>query len=241
MQRYLYKDLYYLEEIHWWHKAKRDLVSYFLKKYLLNKNNKILDVGCGTGKNLEAFLKFGKVWGLDNSTEAISFCKKRGFKDVNLGDIEKIPYKKDFFDAVTALDVLEHVNDSIALKEINRILNKDGILIITVPAFEWLWSKWDEVLYHKRRYTKKSLIEVLKNNGFKIVNISYVYSFLVLPVLIIRGIKNLFYKDYYPSDFQLSNKILNRILSTLANIERVFIINYNIPFGTSLVVVAKKD
>ena len=245
MKKYLYKDLYKLEDLHWWHKAKRKLVSFFLEKYLLDKNKervtaKILDVGCGTGKNLEVFSKFGKVWGLDNSHEAIAFCKKRGFMNVNLGSIEKMPYKKEFFDAVTALDVLEHVDDSRALKEIKRILNKDGFLVITVPAFEWLWSRWDEVLYHKRRYTEKSLTRVLKNNGFKIINISYTYSFLVLPALIIRGIKKLLYKDYYPSDFQLSNKILNSLLSTLANVERIFIINSKIPFGTSLVVVAKR-
>ncbi len=245
MKKYLYKDLYKLEDLHWWHKAKRKLVSFFLEKYLLDKNKervtaKILDVGCGTGKNLEVFSKFGKVWGLDNSHEAIAFCKKRGFMNVNLGSIEKMPYKKEFFDAVTALDVLEHVDDSRALKEIKRILNKDGFLVITVPAFEWLWSRWDEVLYHKRRYTEKSLTRVLKNTGFKIINISYTYSFLVLPALIIRGIKKLLYKDYYPSDFQLSNKILNSLLSTLANVERIFIINSKIPFGTSLVVVAKR-
>lgn len=240
MQKYLYKDLYKLEEIHWWHKSKRELVSLFLEKNVLNKNSKILDVGCGTGKNLEVFSRFGKVWGLDNSSEAIVFCEKRGFKNVNLGSIEKMPYAKGFFDVVTALDVLEHVDDSQALKEINRILNKEGILVATVPAFEWLWSRWDEVLYHKRRYTEKSLTKVLISNGFKIISMSYAYSFLVLPAVVIRGIKKLLYKDYYPSDFQLSNKVLNSIINILANIERIFIINSKIPFGTSLLVVAKK-
>lgn len=240
MQKYLYQDLYNLEDTHWWHKAKRELVSSFLKKNLLNKNKKILDVGCGTGKNLEAFSKFGEVWGLDNSSEAIAFCKKRGFKKVNLGNIEKMPYKKDSFDAAVALDVLEHVDDTRALREINRILSEDGILIVTVPAFEWLWSRWDEVLYHKRRYTEKTLSKTLRTNGFKVIRISYSYSFLVLPALIVRNIKKIFYKDYYPSDFKLSNSLINNILITLANIERIFIINFKVPLGTSLVAVAKK-
>ena len=241
MQKYLYKDLYELEDIHWWHKAKRELVTSFLKKYLLDKNEKILDVGCGTGKNLEEFSKYGKVWGLDNSPEAIAFCKKRGFKNLNLGNIEKMPYKKEFFDVVSALDVLEHVDDLRALKEIRRILKKEGILIITVPAFDWLWSKWDEVLFHKRRYTEKSLSMALKKSGFRIINISYVYFFLVLPALIIRAIKKILYKDYYPSDFELSNKILNHILLTLARIERILMINFKIPFGTSIIAVLKKQ
>lgn len=240
MQKYLYSDLYKLEEVHWWHRAKRELVGFFLKKYLPNQNNKILDVGCGTGKNLEAFSKFGQVWGIDNSLDAIAFCKKRGFKNVTLGNIEKKPYGRGSFDAVTALDVLEHVDDSKALKEINRILNQEGVLIVTVPAFEWLWSKWDEVLHHKRRYTEKTLKRILKNNGFKIIRISYAYSFLTLPALVVRNIKKIFYKDYYPSDFQLNGKMINNIFNTLASIERIFIINFKIPFGTSLVAVTKK-
>ena len=241
MQKYLYQDLYELEDIHWWHKAKRKLVSLLLEKYLNGKPSKILDIGCGTGKNLEVFSKFGQVFGIDNSTDAIAFCKKRGLKGVTLGSIEKIPYKNSSFEIITALDVLEHVDDSKALREISRILKKEGVLIITVPAFQWLWSKWDEVLYHKRRYTEKTLSKILKNNGFKIVKTSYIYSFLVLPSLIIRGIKKIFYKDYYPSDFKLSNKIINDFLITLANIERIFIINFKIPFGTSVVAVAKKN
>ena len=241
MKKYLYNDLYNLEEVHWWHKAKRKLVISFFKKYLSKKNSRILDVGCGTGKNLAAFSRFGNVSGIDNSSDAIAFCKKRGFVKVKKGSIEKIPYRNSSFDVVTALDVLEHVDDVKALEEINAVLNKDGILVITVPAFRWLWSKWDEVLYHKRRYTEKSISKILKDSGFQIITISYVYSFLVLPTLIIRGIKKTLYKNYYPSDFQLSNKILNKILSIAANIERIVILNYKIPFGTSLVVIARKD
>lgn len=240
MQKYLYQDLYDLEDIHWWHKAKRNLVSFFLNQNLRNKDSKILDVGCGTGKNLEAFSKFGNVWGIDNSPEAIAFCKKRGFKNVTLGNIEKMPFKKSTFEFVTALDVLEHVDDSKSLKETYRVLKKSGILIATVPASPKLWSRWDEVLHHKRRYTQKTLKSVLQKNGFKIVKISYIYSFLFLPALIIRTVKKIIYKDCYPSDFELSNKILNDLLGNIANLEKFFIINARVPFGTSLIVIAEK-
>ena len=241
MQKYLYKDLYKLEDIHWWHKAKRRLVSYFLKNNIQNRTSKILDVGCGTGKNLEVFSQYGKVFGIDNSSEAIAFCKKRGHKNIRLGNIEKLPYKKNTFSAITALDVLEHVDDNKALLEIDRVLRPDGLLIATVPAFNFLWSKWDEVLYHKRRYTKDSLTKTLKKNNFKIVKISYIYSFLLIPALLIRSLKNIFYKDYYPSDFILSNKVLNSVCGLIADFEKIFIINFKIPFGTSLIVVAEKS
>lgn len=240
MQKYLYEDLYNLEEIHWWHQAKRNLVSYYLKQNLSNNRSKILDIGCGTGKNLEVFSKFGNVWGIDSANEAVAFCKKRGIKNVIKGSIEKMPFKKSTFEFVTALDVLEHVDDSKSLKETYRVLKKSGMLIATVPAYLQLWSRWDEVLHHKRRYTKNTLRKVLEKTGFKIIKISYIYSFLILPALLIRTVKSLFYQDYYPSDFKLSNKIINALLGKLAEIERFFIINMSLPVGTSLIVVAQK-
>lgn len=241
MQNYLYEDLYTLEEVHWWHKAKRELVSFFLKKYLKSKKEKILDVGCGTGKNVEEFGKFGTVWGIDSSSEAISFCKKRELKRILKGDLEKLPLGNESFDFVTALDVLEHVDDQIALKEIYRILKKEGVLIATVPAFRFLWSRWDEVLHHKRRYTQKGLQGLLGKNGFKIIKISYAYSYLVLPVLIIRSIKKLLNGNQYESDFKLSNQIMNGIFSKIAQIEKFFIINTSVPFGSSLIVIAQRN
>ncbi len=241
MQKYLYKDLYLLEDNHWWHKAKRDLVSYFLKKYLTSRNCKILDIGCGTGKNLETFSKFGTTWGIDNSNDAIRFCKKRGLQNISKGDAEKLPFKKNFFDSVTALDVLEHVDDSKSLKTIYRVLKSEGIVIATVPAFPILWSKWDEVLHHKRRYTSSTLIKTFKESGFEIIKVSYIYSFLFFPTLIIRSLKNIFYKNYYPSDFKLSNILINNIMGKLAKSERNFLIKHNIPFGTSLIIIAKKN
>lgn len=241
MQKYLYEDLYNLEETHWWHKSKRELVTYFLEKYFSSKYNKILDVGCGTGKNMEQLQKYGNVWGLDNSKEAIKFCRKRGLKNLQLSNAEKTKFKANSFDIITLLDVLEHTDDNKTLKEMQRILKKNGILIITVPAFMWLWSKWDEVLYHKRRYDLKSLTSILKNNNFRVIKITYLYSFLVLPALIIRGIKEkLLSQKYYPSDFLLNNSIINKLLGIIANIEFNLAKRVKIPIGTSLLVIAKK-
>ena len=241
MQKYLYQDLYDLEETHWWHKVKRDLESFFLKKYLPDKNNKLLDVGCGAGKNIEAFSRLGECWGIDSSSDAISFCKKRGITKAIKGSIEKIPFSKQSFNIITALDVLEHVNDLKSLKEIYRVLKTNGVIIITVPAFPKLWSRWDEVLHHKRRYTKKSLERILQENSFRILKISYVYSFLVLPVFLIRLIKQFFFKDYYPSDFKLSSPLVNSLLSFVCRFEKSFVTRATIPVGTSLIAIARKD
>ena len=241
MQKYLYEDLYNLEETHWWHIAKRNLMISLLKNNLSGNQNRILDIGCGTGKNLEVLERFGVSFGIDSSPQAILYCKKRGIKNVVKGNIERMPFTRESFDAITALDVLEHVDDQEALKEVHRVLKRGNVLIITVPAYPELWSKWDEVLNHKRRYAKKQLENLLKENGFKILKISYAFSFLFLPALIVRLIKKRIYKNHYPSDFQISNRPINFLLTGISAIEKFFIVKIGVPFGTSLIAVALKN
>lgn len=241
MRKDLYVDLYDLENIHWWHMAKRRAVLKMIKKYNKVSNPKILDVGCGTGRNLEEFKKFGTVFGLDNSVDALKYCQLRGLKNLKLGSAEKTNLKSNYFDIITLLDVLEHIDDIKAFKEMRRILKKDGLIIITVPALNWLWSKWDEVLHHKRRYTVNVLKKELNINNFYPVKITYLYSFLVLPSLIIRKIKQQFFNDQYPSDFKLSIPLFNLLLGVLSKIEFFIAENFYIPFGTSVLVVAKKN
>lgn len=241
MQKYLYGDLYDLEESHWWHMSKRRVVINCIQNYLKKKNTKILDIGCGTGKNLEGLKKFGMAYGLDNSKEAIAFCKKRGLKNLKLGKAEKIPFKSNSFNIITLLDLLEHTDDNKTLQEVYRVLEKNGLLIITVPAFSWLWSDWDKVLHHKKRYNKNDVINILKKNNFTVVYITYLYSFLVLPALIIRRIKQKFsQKKEYTSDFRLSNNFLNWIMNYLTKIEFQIAQKVPIPIGTSILIVAKK-
>lgn len=242
MQKKFYKDLYNLEDKHWWHRSKRLVVSKLIKQFKLGdgKKIKILDVGCGTGKNLEEMGRFGTAYGVDISEEAIKFCKKRGLKNAVVGSSYKTTFKKSSFDLATLLDVLEHTDDDKTLTEINRILRPNAYLIITVPAFQFLWSRWDDVLDHKRRYTKKNLSRVLKRNGFLPVRISYMYSFLILPALLIRLIKSSRYKKDYPSDFHLSNHFLNSLMLGLCKIEYFLSSIINLPFGTSLVCISRK-
>lgn len=241
MKPYLYEDLYLLEEKHWWHISKRRVVRNLIDTYNRVKYPKILDVGCGTGKNMEHLQKFGEVWGLDQSRRALDYCRKRGLKNLKLGDAEKTNFSSNSFNIITMLDVLEHTDDDKVLKEMSRILKKEGLLIITIPAFSWLWSKWDEVLHHKRRYNSQSLTEILKKNNFKIIKMTYLYSFLVLPALVIRNIKQKLYnKNEYPSDFKLSNPILNKLMQLISGIEFKLAQIKSISIGTTLLAVAKK-
>lgn len=240
MRKDLYKDLYDLEDKHWWHIAKRQMCELLIDKFIPKKRLSILDVGCGSGKNLEFFSKFGTVYGIDNSSKAIEFCKKRGLNNVRQANSSNTKLTSSKFDLVTLLDVLEHVNEESTFSEINRVLKNDGFLIISVPAYKFLWSKWDEILNHKRRYTRYSLKKILIANKFKIIKISYMFPYLVLPSLIIRPIKNLLYNDNYPSDFKLSNSFINKMMIVFSIVERKIMSILYIPFGTSIICICQK-
>jgi len=236
----LYEDMYKSEETHWWHRAKRRFVENLIKMYVQKKDLSLLDVGCGTGKNMEEFSRFGEVWGVDISDEALLFCKKRNLLKVKRGEAEHLPFEEKSFDVVSALDVLEHVDDVRSIREIKRVLKDDGYVIITVPAFGWLWSKWDEILHHKRRYTRKHLEDILALEGFSIKRNTYIHSFLVVPSLIIRTLKQLKSKTY-TSDFQINNNLTNTILSFISELEQKWINRYDMPFGTSVLCIAQKN
>src|SRR3990167_11456802 len=119
MKNYLYEDLYLTEDRHWWHLSKRRIVEYYLKKLLKDKTDaNMLDVGCGTGKNLELLSSYGTAWGVDISSDALLYCRKRGLKRIKKANVTALPFKDNSFDIITALDILEHVDDRRALQEL---------------------------------------------------------------------------------------------------------------------------
>ena len=241
MKKYLYEDLYRFEDTHWWHISKRKIVFNLIKEYRTNKDPKILDVGCGSGRNLKEFQRLGTVHGIDKSPLAINYCRKTGLNKLKVGLAEQTDFKANYFDIITLLDVLEHTDDGLVLKEMKRILKNNGLIIATVPAFKFLWSRWDEVLRHKRRYNPKSLRKLFSSNGFTIIKMTYLYSFLVIPAMIARKIKEKIYRKQYPSDFELTNTFFNAVLGNLSRIE-LFVSKFvPIPIGTTILIVARKN
>lgn len=238
MEESEYKSMYEQESKHWWFKGrKRIFLSLIKKRY--KKGIKILDFGCGTGINIKALEKFGNVKGIDVSKESKRFCKKRGI-NVKLLDISKKSKKlgkyRNKFDLITSFDVLEHIdNDSIALKNLNDFLKDDGRLLITVPAFNFLWSNHDVVLHHKRRYAKKALKKLLEKSGFKIELLSY-YNFFIFPAILIRKIIN-----PKASSTEISNTKFNWLFDIIYSLEIIMINLGLIPWGSSIICMAKKQ
>jgi SAM-dependent methyltransferase len=157
MQQHTYSIMYRIEESHWWFTGRKRIIAGFVERICNGSTEHsphILDVGCGTGANLEMLAQFGQAAGVDVSPDALAFCRERGLQDVRQGEAEHLPYADASFDLVTGLDVVEHLDDDIAgLKEMRRVLRPGGRALLFVPAFMFLWGVQDDVSHHRRRYT----------------------------------------------------------------------------------------
>ena len=161
MQQHTYSIMYEVEGKHWWFAGRRRIIAGFVEKVCRDMGKlrpRILDVGCGTGANLQMLAQFGAAEGVDVSTEALDFCRARGLAEVKQGAAESLPFADASFDLVTGLDVVEHLDDDIAgLSEMRRVLRPDGRAVLFVPAFMFLWGVQDDISHHRRRYTLPEL------------------------------------------------------------------------------------
>lgn len=235
MEKQEYRCLAERERFYFWNIGRREIIQEALRRNLTSTDNEILDVGCGPGGNIWALKNFGRVTGLDLSEEALRFAKDLGFVKLIKSDACQMPSPNESFNLISSLDVLEHIEeDEKVMREVFRILKSDGIFLVTVPAFPWLWSAHDEALHHVRRYTRKELLSKLERTGFKIKECSY----FVMPAVPINLIRKL-YKKEGSYDVDISPTV-NQIFLFLLRCERYLMRFTPLPFGSSLVAVAQK-
>lgn len=238
-----YAEMYKLESFYWWFVARRDLLEWFVREIVKGFDHpKLLDVGCGTGINFSVLSKCGETFSSDASEEALKFSKSRGTTGLVRSDLESLPFVPSTFDVVTALDVLEHVdNDLAAMDELLRVTQKGGVLVITVPAYGFLWSEHDEALHHRRRYAASELRNKLTNAGFEVERITYYITFLFFPILFMRFAQSLSKKSIHAkTSHVILPGWLNSLLIGILALERVLLRWMNFPFGVSLVCLARK-
>ena len=245
MQQHTYAIMDRVEDKHWWFVGRRAILESFMRSIVgkLGRGRsevRILDVGCGTGANLEMLSQFGQPEGVDVSDDALEFCRGKGLT-VQKGLAEKLPFDDGSFDVTTALDVVEHLDDDVAgLREMYRVTKKGGYSLIFVPAFMWLWGVQDDISHHRIRYTKSQIIERLKNAGYSIDRATYANWTFFAPILAGRMLMKL--TGIKPeSENNVNVSALNGIFGKLFGAERFWLKNLNFPFGVSIVVVAKKN
>jgi len=236
-----YKRMRAFEEFYWWHVGRRNIVERILRR-ILGKQASILEIGCGTGGNLKLLGKFGQVTGLDPSKEALDFCRSQGFSNVVEGSAEDSKLPSESFDVLVALDVLEHIEDDArAFRECFRLLRDDGYLLITVPAFPFLWSEHDEALHHKRRYRRVEIKQKMEAAGFEITRLSYLIMFPFPLIVVYRFLRRWMRGDKQKrTSYVLLPGWLNRLLIVALQCEGILLSYMNLPFGTSIICVAQK-
>lgn len=240
-----YKKYFEVERNHWLMRVRRLIILDLLKKYNRRDKNKtkILDFGCGSGYFVGQLAEIGyQSFGLDNSVESIKFGEGQGIKNLTVTDGDRIDFPDNFFDCILLLDVLEHLeNESPAIKEIQRVLSPGGIAIITVPAFKFLWGVQDEISHHYRRYRMPQLLNIAQQSGsLDIIFKSYFNAFLFFPIAAVRLFSKRFHIKNRESDFDINNRLLNRLFFFIFNIERNLLRHVTFPFGVSIVVVLRK-
>lgn len=260
MQQHTYAIMDEVEGSHWWFVGRRAILESFMRDIVTRIESRhqtanpdgqpaeagtqneirILDVGCGTGANLEMLAQFGNAEGVDVSDDALEFCRHKGLS-AQKGLAETLPFADETFDLTTALDVVEHLDDDIAgLKEMFRVTKRGGYSLIFVPAFMWLWGVQDDVSNHRIRYTKQQIVERLRAAGYVVERATYANWTFFAPILAGRMLMKL--TGIKPeSENNVNVSALNGIFGMLLGAERFWLRNFNFPFGVSIVVVARKD
>ncbi len=238
------------EDEHWWFATRTWAIDKWLGQLRPPSGLEILDVGCGAGNMIHHLSRYGHVRGIEVDPRPVKIAQSRGY-DVRRADAAKgIPFEDASFDLVTALDVIEHVEDDAAvLRQARRVLKPGGHLLVTTPAFQWLWSYNDELNAHKRRYTARDLGARLGKAGLRVQRLSYNF-FLVFPLaagLILwrnRTRRHLelsshhFQEDAYQVEMEPVAPLLNSLLRRIGGVEALMIGAMDLPFGTSLIALA---
>jgi SAM-dependent methyltransferase len=248
MERDYYRQYYTLERGHWWFRVRAGILTDVFARYIGAKaQNKILNVGAATGRTSEILGAFGNVTSIEPDSQCCHFLREELKIEITEASATDIPFANNTFDVVCVFDVLEHImDDDQAVKEFYRVNKTNGRLMLTVPAYPWLWSMHDEINHHCRRYTWTGIKNVLQANGYKVEYITGFNVLLFVPIVVFRLIARVFRRKNTPkrSDFDIpvlkNRSFINRMLYRLFSFERKVLPAIKFPFGVSILVLAKK-
>lgn len=242
-----YNAIYQLEARHWWFVGRRRYVKKLVDRAFAGHNSIALcEMGCGSGGNFEMLAQLGKVDGMEMDVNTFQRAKARGEKLENVMSVQNgwLPDNvtvKGSYDGVIALDVIEHIEDDVAsLVAIKEYIKPEGRLIVTVPAYQWLWSPHDDANHHKRRYTKASLKNALEQAGYQVEYSSYFNTLLFPLSLLVRLVQKL-----SPSgkglidEFRMPSTFINSTLTKIFSIESLLAGRLVMPFGLSVALIAR--
>jgi SAM-dependent methyltransferase len=241
-----YQNIYDSEERQWWYRGMRAISQALLEPPLRALGGKgralrLLDAGCGTGRNLDELASFGRATGIDLSPEALRFCRMRGVSAVRAG-LLALPFAEGTFDGVTSFDVVYHAwvtDDRAAVREMARVLRPGGLLLVRVPALRLLWGGHDVEVQSRHRYTRSELLALLRDAGLVTLRATYCNSFLFPVVLLRRGLDRLTGRT--GSDVGFLPAPLEWAFGALLRLEAACVRRgLSFPVGASVVALARK-
>ena len=232
-----YQIMSEVEDKHFWFVHKRRLIKHYLKKYCPEDKPRVFDSGCGTGRDI-AYFENGV--GMDISLRGLELCRKECKNRIN-GSVNEIPVKDESFDIVLSMDVLQHrgIDEDRTISEYHRILSKNGILIMNLPAFDMLYSYHDFSVDTKHRYSRMEIKRLLKGR-FEVTDMVFWNGFLFLPGGFARVLKSKLTGYKKESDVKSIGSLVNRLGKILFKAEGFLTINRIMPAGFSILTVARK-
>ncbi len=235
MDESVYEQLYALEDRHWWFRGRRAVIRALLTHAAPPRPARVLDAGCGTGRNVVEFADLGPVSGIEPSHTAVEYCHRRGLTSVQEAGLEALPFADGSFDLAFAFDVLEHVDDHVAgMRELRRVTASGGWFVATVPAYRWLWSSHDDSHHHRRRFTRPMLVSAARTAGWQPVFATYFNTVLLPPIAVVRAFRR-GSREHATSDYELAPPALDRILGAPMQAEaRAIARGVRLPAGVSV-------
>lgn len=235
MERAVFDRMAEQDQVHWWYVARRKILADLIEREVpLPADSRLLEIGCGTGHNLEMLGRFGRLDAIELDPAARALASRRlghAVGDAALPELPGVPDRT--YHLVALLDVLEHVDgDEAALRSMSGKLAPGGRILITVPAYQWMWSAHDEAHHHKRRYSKAQLRSVAEAAGLKVNRIGYFNSLLFPLAAAVRIAGKAMGKK--ESDDKVPPAALNRLFQSVFGLERHLVGRVPLPAGVSL-------
>ncbi len=232
-----------VEDVHWWFRGRRMVLKSVLDNYshIPKQSTDILEIGCGNGGNLKLLSDYGRIFAIELDAAARERAERRGIAQVEKGYLpDRLPFDNKMFDIIAAFDVIEHIDDDLkSIQAIHARLNPQGLVLLTVPAYNQLWSRHDELSHHKRRYHVVQITSIIERAGFKVLYKSY-FNTLLFPLAAFNILLSKIFKRAPYFALKLPPSPINNIFTRIFSFESQILSKFSLPFGMSILVCAQR-